>query len=1280
MSPLGAAGAGDVDGGGVRFTTEQQQQRRRQQLAQDPRMLDIQRSQSLSQMQYQNSKRGTNEDSVGRDGAQQPRRNEDGMPPNGPMTAKLRGNCPVALRGNCPVALSTFLNNRHSDRFLCFNLTGSPADERTVLLLNHQVVNCPWTAMDVAEAERRSKFRAENCGEDDNEDDSISVDTSGTTASSGGSRSPSTPSLPALLDICYAIAAYHALSPQNVACVYCQNGKTRTGVAIACYLRFSGRVQSSLDGFRLFCRQCNMGSGDTTRMPRRQQPLERILTPNRDVSAAAAGCGASSSHANRSKQDVASLIPPSLLQLFHNFDDLIELRAWPNPQSLRLRAITLSGVPVDDLPVVEIWDGATGRVYSSHDSTAATNDADGVADDSSKTRLFGEPAQWTDEEGFYLIDKPLRSEFTILCRFGGTVADDAYDPTKILFRYINHTAFLTWGSYLLTRDRVDIMRRYLGSFEDDFLVVLLFEPSKLDRSSALHLPPILSGLAALQRGFVLINDHHSLQSPFEVPRVLENCPPAWVGSVATKLANGDSNRRDEILASPQFVRLLSAIAVDEKRRAHLQPTPSPMKSLHLSINEGKGAKAKMEMGKDKCEDSNVDQTETSKSYKGGDPRAIRDRGINPDRAKGGKDDTPPDSGAASIKGSDTEDTNRNESNSAAGMPAKDPRSAVLGAIRAGGPSSEDPPKDNAGATQLPAGPRAAETAKDDTAPGNTSANPLSALFGAIRGRGGSNNKEKNEDPRGAVLSSIEAHGAEVEGTNRSVQQEGDARGALLDAIHSRGQNTDNNTDKVDESEPAVDPRGALLGAIRAAGIPSKEEKEGGGDDDDTNDDRNTLLNVVTKKGPPLEDKNNEKAYDQSGGGSGQTGAAIAASSGAAERSIPKLDATSNIFLTLLDSMEFAGSGIPIDESSTHDDALAAYGHQLLCSNACLVEPSFAPRPGDVVDAFGPPPIDVKTDVSETRTDVANEDARTRPRLPLHEWKERHRQQSALHSVEIDDGGNTLSSLRDVVASGFVESGLLPFTLASTPRRTSGPGSAAADSLQYLWDPVASHFQHRDDIGACIALLSKMPRSGLRVEDLVHLLVESRTWSDSELLRLRQATSQSTMLPNHAIVADASLTHEGAAANVAAAISNNIQLTTGPVGGPNSTAASKGALAAADAISQRNDSVTDLAKGIEAGPELKRNGSSTGAADAAAAIAASQVKKQDENDDLALKDDPEWSKYYKMLKVGLPMGAVTNAMQRDGKDSAVMELDQNRPLQIQLDEKNKYQDYQLSDWM
>lgn len=31
----------------------------------------------------------------------------------------------------------------------------------------------------------------------------------------------------------------------------------------------------------------------------------------------------------------------------------------------------------------------------------------------------------------------------------------------------------------------------------------------------------------------------------------------------------------------------------------------------------------------------------------------------------------------------------------------------------------------------------------------------------------------------------------------------------------------------------------------------------------------------------------------------------------------------------------------------------------------------------------------------------------------------------------------------------------------------------------------------------------------------------------------------------------------------------------------------------------------------------------------------------------LKDDPTYQKYYKMLKIGLPVGAVKNAMTRDG---------------------------------
>jgi len=50
---------------------------------------------------------------------------------------------------------------------------------------------------------------------------------------------------------------------------------------------------------------------------------------------------------------------------------------------------------------------------------------------------------------------------------------------------------------------------------------------------------------------------------------------------------------------------------------------------------------------------------------------------------------------------------------------------------------------------------------------------------------------------------------------------------------------------------------------------------------------------------------------------------------------------------------------------------------------------------------------------------------------------------------------------------------------------------------------------------------------------------------------------------------------------------------------------------------------------------------------------------------ALKDDPEYAKYFKMLMMGLPMGAVKNALERDGKDTAIMDLDPNKSVLSQL---------------
>lgn len=99
--------------------------------------------------------------------------------------------------------------------------------------------------------------------------------------------------------------------------------------------------------------------------------------------------------------------------------------------------------------------------------------------------------------------------------------------------------------------------------------------------------------------------------------------------------------------------------------------------------------------------------------------------------------------------------------------------------------------------------------------------------------------------------------------------------------------------------------------------------------------------------------------------------------------------------------------------------------------------------------------------------------------------------------------------------------------------------------------------------------------------------------------------------------------------------------------------------------------------------------------------ASQLKKDEEDEDYGppLKEDPKYEKYFKMLKMvsgtfslsvnlcsvfvilkfsphplqGLPMGAVQNAVQRDGLDPSIMELDPEKSVASQLKKDEKEED-------
>ncbi len=59
---------------------------------------------------------------------------------------------------------------------------------------------------------------------------------------------------------------------------------------------------------------------------------------------------------------------------------------------------------------------------------------------------------------------------------------------------------------------------------------------------------------------------------------------------------------------------------------------------------------------------------------------------------------------------------------------------------------------------------------------------------------------------------------------------------------------------------------------------------------------------------------------------------------------------------------------------------------------------------------------------------------------------------------------------------------------------------------------------------------------------------------------------------------------------------------------------------------------------------------------------------------ALKDDPKYERYFRMLKVGMPMEVVKHAMLKDGNDPSVMDGDHNKPLGLPLKEDPKYAKY------
>jgi len=391
---------------------------------------------------------------------------------------------------------------------LFWNLSGKPLSNTIVRKLHCQVIDFPWTTP---------------------------------------GHFTQAPSLECVFRQCYSIKAWLDLKSKNVAVIHCGNGKSRTGILIACYLRYTSAFPRVKDGFEFFC---------NTR-------LQSNITP---------------------------VLSPSYQILFENVDRATDHGGRPNPYPLHLKCLAISGLPVDDMPCLEVWD-MHGLVFNSHSGMTA-----------SPTRCA-----WSTEygDGFFRVAADLRGDFSIMCRFGGSHALTR-DKTTLIFKYQNSTGFLPPDVIELSKRNVDVNPEYTDSLEDaTFTVHLMFDAvseaamqkARMEKTQFVDAYQ-LRGQAAFDAGLDEISKHHLVEPEATVCDKLlsSTCPPHYAGVLA-QLANNNSGVALKIMHfAMKRATQLAALDSSSPARSPLPTSPYLVKHSKSSLGVSKsGDGARMSM-------------------------------------------------------------------------------------------------------------------------------------------------------------------------------------------------------------------------------------------------------------------------------------------------------------------------------------------------------------------------------------------------------------------------------------------------------------------------------------------------------------------------------------------------------------------------------------------------------------------------------------------------------------------------------------------------------------
>ena len=214
------------------------------------------------------------------------------------------------------------------------------------------------------------------------------------------------PSLQEIFKICYSLSYWASLNSDHIAVLYCQNGKTRTGVVSACFETFQEGFDDPLDAFIDFYQK------------RLNQP-------------------------NMNKAQLVKRMPPSLKRFFDNFKYVVDNKSLPYRKAVLLNHLCVEGLKgLEQAPKIDIFD-AKGLVFSSTDSGS------------------GASVIWeTDSELCRLeiqsLKVPLCGDFTIVCS-KDTNSVEYSDPCSVCFKYGNSTAFIKPNEVIeLVHSKMDI--------------------------------------------------------------------------------------------------------------------------------------------------------------------------------------------------------------------------------------------------------------------------------------------------------------------------------------------------------------------------------------------------------------------------------------------------------------------------------------------------------------------------------------------------------------------------------------------------------------------------------------------------------------------------------------------------------------------------------------------------------------------------------------------------------------------------------------------------------